>query len=71
MTTESTETPKIVGYNIMEAAKKVGVSRWTLHRAIKDGKLQVYKVGGSVIILPGDLADYAMTYRGGEGVPGA
>lgn len=58
-------------YSLTEAAKKLGLSRWTLHRAIKDGKLAVHKSGNATIIWAPDLLDYVLSYRGGEGVPGA
>jgi excisionase family DNA binding protein len=61
----------VTAYNLTEAAKKLGVSRLTVHRAIKDGKLAAHKSGGSVLIFSADLLDYVLTYRGGEGVPGA
>jgi excisionase family DNA binding protein len=67
--TARTET--VVAYNLTEAAKKLGLSRWTVHRAIRDGKLQAHRSGGSVLIFSADLLDYVLTYRGGLGIPQA
>lgn len=36
--------------NIVEAAKLLGVSRWTVHRAIKDERLPVVRFGRRVVI---------------------
>jgi len=61
----------ISAYSLTEAAKKVGVSRWTIHRAIKDGKLAAHKSGGATIIWAPDLLDYVLSHRQGAGIPGA
>jgi excisionase family DNA binding protein len=69
MTSERVQT--ISAYSLTEAAKKVGVSRWTIHRAIKDGKLAAHKSGSATIIFSADLLDYVLSYRRGAGIPGA
>ena len=69
MSTERTST--VVAYSLTEAAKKLNLSRWTLHRAIKDGKLASHKSGNVVLVYSSDLLDYVLSYRGGLGIPGA
>jgi excisionase family DNA binding protein len=64
-------TQTIIAFNLTEAAKRLGVSRWTLHRAIKDGKLPATRSGGSIIIYSADLLDYVLTFRGGKGIDAA
>jgi len=64
-------TQTITAYNLTEAARRVGVSRWTLHRAVKDGRLNATHTGRSVIIFADDLLDWVLTYRGGKGIAGA
>jgi excisionase family DNA binding protein len=61
-------TQTITAFSLTEAAKRLGVSRWTLHRAIKEGKLASHKSGNTVIIFSSDLLDYVLTYRGGFGI---
>ena len=61
-------TQTITAFSLTEAAKRLGVSRWTLHRAIKEGKLPAHKSGGAVIIFSADLLDYVLSFRGGEGI---
>lgn len=61
----------IAAFTPTEAAKKVGVSRATLYRAITDGKLAVHRVGGRTLVYSADLLDYVLSHRDGEGVPGA
>jgi excisionase family DNA binding protein len=41
--------------NILEAAKLLGVSRWTVHRAIKDERLPVARLGRRVVIKRADI----------------
>jgi excisionase family DNA binding protein len=62
----SARTTTVVAYNITEAAKRLGLSRWTIHRAILDGKIEVTRTGRSVIIYADDLLDYAIKYRYGR-----
>lgn len=69
MTAARTQT--VVAYSLTEAAKRVGVSRWTLHRAIKEGHLPAHKSGNAVIIYAADLLDYVLSFRGGSGIVGA
>jgi excisionase family DNA binding protein len=64
-------TTTVVAYNLTEAARRVGVSRWTVHRAIRDGKLNATHTGRSVIIFADDLLDWVLTFRSGKGVTGA
>jgi excisionase family DNA binding protein len=61
-------TQVVIAFSLTEAAKKVGVSRWTLHRAVKDGKLPATRSGGAVIIYSADLLDYVLSFRGGKGI---
>jgi excisionase family DNA binding protein len=61
-------TQTVTAFNLTEAAKKVGVSRWTMHRAIKEGRLTAHRSGRSVIIFSADLLDWVLSYRGGAGI---
>ena len=58
-------------YSATEAAKKVGVSRVTLWRDIRDGKLIATKRRNGVIIYAADLLDYVIQHRGSRGIPAA
>jgi excisionase family DNA binding protein len=69
MSTDRVST--ITAYSLTEAAKRLGLSRWTLQRAIKDGKLAAHRSGGAVIIFAPDLLDYVLSHRQGRGIPGA
>jgi len=66
-----TRTRTIEAYSLTEAAKMLGLSRWTLHRAIRDGKLDAHKSGSAVIIYAADLLDYVLAHRRGQGIDGA
>jgi len=61
----------VVTYSLTEAAKRVGVSRQTLWKDIRAGKLPVHKSGNAVHIYAADLLDYVLSYRGGSGISGA
>jgi excisionase family DNA binding protein len=61
----------VSAYTMTEAARKLGVSRITLWRAVRDGKLASHKQGNTALIYSADLLDYVLSYRGGQGVPGA
>jgi hypothetical protein len=37
----------------------------------QDGKLSAHRSGGAVLIFSSDLLDYVLTYRQGQGIPGA
>jgi excisionase family DNA binding protein len=67
----SETTTTILAYTMTEAAKKLGISRITLWRAIRDGKLTSHRQGNTTLIYSADLLDYVLSYRGGVGVPGA
>jgi excisionase family DNA binding protein len=71
----TTTTPQhvttVAAYTLTEAAKKLGVSRMTLWRAIKDGKLASHRQNNTTLLYSADLLDYVLSYRGGDGVPGA
>lgn len=59
----------ITAYNIAEASRRLGVSRWTIMRAIHDGKLAATQTGRrSVVIYSDDLLDYVLRYRQGRGI---
>lgn len=59
-----TKTTTITAYNIAEASRRIGVSRWTIHRAIKTGQLAATQTGRrSVIIFADDLLDYVLRCR--------
>jgi excisionase family DNA binding protein len=45
-------------YSVKTAAEECGLSERTLHAAIKDGRLQVMRVGRRVLISPKDLEAY-------------
>lgn len=51
-----------LSYTIAEAATVTGLSRTTLWRQVKAGKLDVSKIGGRILILAGSLQ--AMLERG-------
>ena len=59
----------ITEYNLTEAAAKVGVSRVTLWRHIRDGKLVTHKRGREVLIWANDLLEYVLREQGGRGIP--
>jgi excisionase family DNA binding protein len=59
-------TNQVTAFSLTEAAKRLGLSRWTLHRAIKEGKLTAHKSGNATIIYADDLLDYVLSHRGGE-----
>lgn len=61
----------VTEYNLTEAAAKVGVSRVTLWRHIKAGKLVTHQSGREVVIWANDLLDYVLQHRGGRGIPEA
>jgi len=62
----------VEAYSLTDAARLLGVSRQTLHRAVRDEKLTVHKAAASkhsaVIIYAADLLDYVLRYRGGKGI---
>jgi excisionase family DNA binding protein len=62
-------TTIVTEYNLTEAAGKIGVSRVTLWRDIRDGKLVTHKRGREVLIWAHDLLEYVLQYRGGTGIP--
>jgi excisionase family DNA binding protein len=65
----STRATTIEAYNITEAARLVGVTRMTLHRAINDGRLVAHPTGRrSRIIYAADLLEYVLRYRQGKGI---
>jgi len=41
--------------SVIEAAEKLGVSRWRVNQFIDDGRLPAKKVGRSYVILESDL----------------
>lgn len=72
MTTSARTTKKgreVVVFTQIEAARRVGVSRWTLHRAIKAGLLPAHRVGGVTLIYSDDLLEYVLAHRDGVGIP--
>jgi excisionase family DNA binding protein len=57
-------TQTVTAYNINEAASRVGVSRWTINRAIRAGELNAHRTGKrSVVIYADDLLEYVLRYR--------
>lgn len=51
-------------YTTDEAAKILGVTRMTIHRYIKDGKLDCFKLGNRLVrITQGMLNDYIEKHR--------
>lgn len=61
----------VTAYNLTEAAEKVGVSRVTLWRHIRDGKIVSHKKGREVLIWANDLLEYVLREQGGRGIPRA
>jgi excisionase family DNA binding protein len=59
----------VTAYNMSEAARKVGISRVTLWRHVRDGKLPVHRSGRDVLVMADDLLDYVLTYHRGIGIP--
>lgn len=41
--------------SVMEAAKKLGVSRWRVNQFINDGRLPAQKIGRSYVIKESDI----------------
>jgi excisionase family DNA binding protein len=64
----SARTQTVTAYSLTEAARRLGVSRWTIHRAIKEGKLPAQKSGNATIIWTDDLLEYVLRYRSGAGI---
>jgi excisionase family DNA binding protein len=64
-------TQTVTAYSLTEAAKRLGVTRQTLWRAVRDGKLEAHKSGNAVIVFSDALLDYVLRYRGGKGIPEA
>ena len=60
----------ITAYNLTEAAEKVGVSRVTLWRHIRDGKLIAQRRGREVLVTAENLLEYVLQEQGGRGIPG-
>lgn len=56
-------------YTTTEVAAMLGVSRVTVWRAVRDGKLTVRKHAGRNVIFPSDLLEYVLRYRDGQGIP--
>ena len=61
----------VTNYNLTEAADKIGVSRVTLWRHVKQGKLTVHRNGREVIIWADDLLDYVLRHQSGRGITSA
>jgi excisionase family DNA binding protein len=64
-------TNTITTYNTVEAAQRLKVTRVTIWRAMRDGKLAFSKRGQSVVITSEDLLEYVLRYQFGRGIPGA
>ena len=47
----------VTSYNLTEAARKVGVSRVTLWRHVKAGKLVTHRSGRDVVVWANDLLE--------------
>ena len=47
-----------ISFSVKIAAAESGLSERTLHSAIKDGRLEVMRVGRRVLISPAALQDY-------------
>jgi len=41
-----------------EAARRLGVGRWTIRKLIRDGELRAFRVRTAIRILPLDLRNY-------------
>jgi excisionase family DNA binding protein len=54
-------------YSVKMAAEECGLSERTIHAAIKDGRLQVIRVGRRVLITPTALDDYLNGRTGEKG----
>ena len=57
--------PQVV-YSQQEAADRLGLSRWTIRRAISGGDLVAHQKGHYVYIFASDLLDYVLRLRGGD-----
>jgi excisionase family DNA binding protein len=62
----ATRTSTVTAYSLTEASKRLGLSRQTLWRAVKAGKLPVTKSGNAVIVYADDLLDYVLAHRDGK-----
>ncbi len=54
-------------YDIPELVKSMGVTKWTLRRWIKAGKLKARKVGRKYFVSSEDLRDLLESSPSGEG----
>jgi excisionase family DNA binding protein len=64
-------TNTITTYNTVEAAERLRVTRVTIWRAMRDGKLAFSKRGNAVVITSEALLEYVLRYQFGRGIPGA
>lgn len=62
------QTQRRLAFPVMEAARRLGMTRMTLYRDIKAGKLTAYKVGATTIIYQDDFNEYVLRWRGGRGI---
>lgn len=56
-----------ISFSVRVAAEQCGLSERTIHAAIKDGRLQVIRVGRRVLITPKALDDYLNGRTGEKG----
>ena len=66
---ESTRKDTLGMYTIAEAARKLGITRQSLHQAVRSGKIRVARFGqlGSVVLISEHaLEDYRRTKRVGR-----
>jgi excisionase family DNA binding protein len=47
-----------ISFSVKVAAEQCGLSERTIHAAIKQGRLQVMRVGRRVLVTPQALSDY-------------
>jgi excisionase family DNA binding protein len=52
-----------------EVAEMFGVSRMTVWRHVRDGKLPVRRHAGRNVFYAVDLLEYALKYHNGRGIP--
>jgi excisionase family DNA binding protein len=54
----ATATPQRLAYPIKDAAQLAGVTAWTIHTAISEGRLTAHKLGKRWLVLHSDLVHF-------------
>lgn len=65
------EIERLDAYTTNEVAAMLGVSRMTVWRYVRDGKLTVRRHAGRNVFRSSDVLEYVLKHRHGEGIPQA